>query len=753
MSDLFDRIGIAVASMPLPLLVLMKATVVFFGGFLIAFLMRRSSAAALHAVWALILAAALALPFGAAIAPAWRVTIARAVPRETSSTTSPNTGAAVARIVTTTETSSPVREARPYAAIPTTRTASIPDWWPVLLWIAGVSFTLARMVLGRMLLGRIAERGSPLSDRKWSSSLTKEMLATGVRRPVRLFASSEVSSPLTTGIRAPIILLPAESTNWDASHREVVLRHELAHIANGDALICAVAGVACAIYWFHPLAWIAARKMKTEQERACDDRVLSLGTPAAEYASHLLEVARTARALGMQGFIAVAMARPTELEGRLLAVLNEARNRTPLTSRTKITLVGIGAAAVIAVAAFRPTVAEAAIVIASQMATQIPVVAPVLQKTVRPEPPAVREADSVALGEVVVKPGGMLTLDLRTGAGLNIVGSNENVVRMRATLGGRDWRHTMVRIEGDGTNATITTRYDFSGRTTSSSHHIDITVPRRFNIRLSSAGGGIDLRDVEGSFTGQTGGGEIHIENAKGSARLSTGGGNVNVSRSQLSGSVGTGGGSVVIQDVTGGLHGGSGTGEVFYGKEGLTYSEPSAGGTRYGSDGRIYSYKSGGSVSIADAPKGASIQTGGGAITIGRAGGRVEATTGGGDITIRTLSGSAQVSTGAGDVRIDVEGDGDHFIRVESGSGKVTLVLPPDLSADLDLETAYTNNRYRPTKIDSDWPLSVTETRDWDNREGTPRKYLRARQTIGHGGPLIRVKTINGNIVLRRRD
>jgi len=87
----------------------------------------------------------------------------------------------------------------------------------------------------------------------------------------------------------------------------------------------------------------------------------------------------------------------------------------------------------------------------------------------------------------------------------------------------------------------------------------------------------------------------------------------------------------------------------------------------------------------------------------------------------------------------------------VTSGSGRVVITAPNDLNATLDLTTAYTNNRRTKTSIISDWPVTVTETPDWDNTEGTPRRYVRVRQQLGRGGPLIRVNTVNGDIVLRK--
>jgi TonB family protein len=72
------------------------------------------------------------------------------------------------------------------------------------------------------------------------------------------------------------------------------------------------------------MAW---REFLKARERAADDVVLSVGAPAPDYASHLLEIARTMQSSPAIGWAAVAMARPSELEGRLLAILDSRRSR------------------------------------------------------------------------------------------------------------------------------------------------------------------------------------------------------------------------------------------------------------------------------------------------------------------------------------------------------------------------------------------------------------------------------------------
>jgi hypothetical protein len=160
---------------------------------------------------------------------------------------------------------------------------------------------------------------------------------------------------------------------------------------------------------------------------------------------------------------------------------------------------------------------------------------------------------------------------------------------------------------------------------------------------------------------------------------------------------------------------------------------------------------KDGGDIELGDAPDGAHVTTGGGAIIIGHSRGVVSAETGGGDIDLGDAEGAAEAMTGAGDVSINLVGEGAHPVDITSGKGNVELVLPKDANATLDVETAYTENYGKQTKITSDWPLQVTQTHDWDSSRGTPRKYVRVKQNIGKGGPLIRIRTVNGDIRIKR--
>jgi beta-lactamase regulating signal transducer with metallopeptidase domain len=166
---------------------------------------------------------------------------------------------------------------------------------------------------------------------------TLELVAEVCRRlhwdgVVDLRQSSRTAIPLCVGWKRPCILLPPEWRSWGDMTLRAVLAHEVSHIVRRDVAWQMVARVACYLYWFHPLVWLAARKMRVERETACDDSVLAIVERPVDYASVLLRFAREmvahrtpAAALPMSSF--------SGLEGRVRAILDKSRPRSPVGPR------------------------------------------------------------------------------------------------------------------------------------------------------------------------------------------------------------------------------------------------------------------------------------------------------------------------------------------------------------------------------------------------------------------------------------
>jgi beta-lactamase regulating signal transducer with metallopeptidase domain len=840
-----------------------RLTILLIAGGIAVFAVRRSTSSVRHVVIAVTLLCIIALPAMMLMVPQWRVAVlptpvAAPAPVITASPVAPLASQSRMSIHPVLITSDRMAAAPITIGTATdpTRTMTVPEI-ALSIWLLGVAIGLLWLAAGRYGLARVRRRATPLDTRDWRAMLDAERAHAGVTQRVTLLASDAVSTPVTWGILEPVIVLPEAALAWSDERRRVVLMHELAHIARRDSATQLVATLACVAYWIHPLVILAARRLRAECERACDERVLEMGTPATDYAAHLLDVARFARSFGASSIVSVAMARPSQLEGRLLAVLRATPGRGHASGRSRVLGISFAAGALVAVSAFSPVAKDAPLrglrlmTHASMLNGEYsndradvytPAVAPSIAKKVRAKP-AVARFDSTFEKSVPVKTGGTLTLDLDTGGDIDITAGDESTVSVTGSIGGRDWQGTTVSLDSKGDDARLVTRYDGHSRQQSFDNSFSIKVPKRYNVRITSAGGGVSINGVDGSFTGSTGGGEIRIVGANGSADLSTGGGDVRVSKSHLDGNIETGGGNVRFTDVTGGLTGNSGsdmlgsmkfrsgdfgpgdfkwrdfdnqkfkfrfrdsTSKNFKFRDstmrGFRWRSPDSAGfnqmemdsmpmeiiidtmvmkqtreaMRHARDAMEQNHdamaraeamieknrgtmdrmsrmividKDGGDIRLSDVPDGAHVTTGGGTIVIGRSSGRVMAETGGGNITIDAAEGAAKVTTGSGNVTITTVGKDAHSVDVHSGTGGVVLQLPKDANATLDLETAYTNEK-KPSKIISDWPVTVTVSPEWDSSHGTPRKYVRVQQDIGKGGSVIRVRTVNGDIELKR--
>lgn len=355
------------------------------------------------------------------------------------------------------------------------------------------------------------------------------------------------------------------------------------------------------------------------------------------------------------------------------------------------------------------------------------------------------------------RSGGTLTLDLRGGGSLAVEGWDRNaieVVYLDQRNSPDEFTITFDPVEREGGGLEIRTRY--APEVTTTTLRMEIRAPRRYNLQTNSAGGGITLSNLEGTFSGHTGGGAIILRHVKGEAHLSSGGGGIEITDSELGGRVSTGGGEVLVENVVGDVVATSGGGNVQY-----RNVRDSRGGLRAPSGlcdaditaNTILVSSAGGRIDLAEAPEGACVHTGGGDIDI-RGGRRfVHASTGGGDIDIRTQSGDVVASTGAGRIEVVVErGAGSGEVSLGSGMGDVTLVVPRGLSARYDLTIGYTRNSSQDFRIVSDADLHEERTTAWDSSWGTPRKFIRGSGQVGSGDYRIRIRTTNGNITIRER-
>jgi HEAT repeat protein/beta-lactamase regulating signal transducer with metallopeptidase domain len=314
----------------------LKGAVVLLTAAVACGVLRRASAASRHLIWTAAVVAVLALPALSAVVPDLPLPLASArlesalpqvsVPLARRPTESPVRHAGV-------QTTASARPARPAAtadpARPTVEPIVVPTTSILLgLWALGAAVLLARLAAAMSGVRRLVKTAVPVDDEAWDTQLEAAGADLNVSSLPELRWSPALSVPMTCGIVRPTILLPVSARHWEPSRVRVVLLHELAHVRRRDCLVHCVTQAALALHWFNPLMWLAQARLRAERERACDDLVLVAGTHGPDYAEHLLDIARQFRRQAV-GLAAVAMARPSELEGRLLAILDPLRSRRP----------------------------------------------------------------------------------------------------------------------------------------------------------------------------------------------------------------------------------------------------------------------------------------------------------------------------------------------------------------------------------------------------------------------------------------
>lgn len=329
-----------------------KASLALVAAALASLALRRGSAAARHLVWTLGVAAVVALPLASVALPRWDVEAWPAVappPVLTEPARSAQRAPRRAPPSFSPAPDSPLRSLPPARSEPA---LAVPL---LLLWLAGVVALGAGYLGGALRLRALIRRSRIVADGPWRELADAAADRLGVRRErFRLYAASEPTSPLAWGAVRVAIVLPPSFSEWSPGRRRHVLLHELAHVKRHDCASQWLASAAATLHWFNPLAWLAARRMLAERERACDDEVLLAGTRASAYADDLLQIARGATGAAATLRVSAAMARRSEVAARLRAVLDPARRRGGVRRRT------LGATAAVALALAAPLAAVTA---------------------------------------------------------------------------------------------------------------------------------------------------------------------------------------------------------------------------------------------------------------------------------------------------------------------------------------------------------------------------------------------------------
>lgn len=320
-----------------------QAATVLAAGWGAATALGRGSPATRHHTWTLAVLGALAVPVVGSIVPG--------VPWDPAVTT--RAGSALlehlpAGVTVYSAPSGPVPPADPDTS------------WPGVIaavWLTGTALVALRFARAWLVAWRLHRRAEAAVDERWLASCRSASQRLGLPGDVALARSSEIETPLTVGLVRPRVLLPAGADGWSAERLDAVLLHELGHVLRRDLLVQAAAQLLCVLCWYNPLAWLAARRLRTERELAADDLVLAAGVRPSTYAEALVALTRGWVPGALADGAACMAASPTSV--RVLRILDQRAARAPLPRRMRLVMWGLAALAVVGTAVAAPRATKA----------------------------------------------------------------------------------------------------------------------------------------------------------------------------------------------------------------------------------------------------------------------------------------------------------------------------------------------------------------------------------------------------------
>ena len=129
------------------------------------------------------------------------------------------------------------------------------------IWLGGAAVFLAARVAGYRAMRRELLRDARLVARAGE---------------VRIVESPAAAAPLAFGVTEKFVALPSGFlATVDSESSDYAIAHELEHHRGSDLLVLFAMQPLFALHWFNPLAWAAWRALRSDQEAACDVRVMA----------------------------------------------------------------------------------------------------------------------------------------------------------------------------------------------------------------------------------------------------------------------------------------------------------------------------------------------------------------------------------------------------------------------------------------------------------------------------------------------
>jgi hypothetical protein len=271
---------------------------------------------------------------------------------------------------------------------------------------------------------------------------------------------------------------------------------------------------------------------------------------------------------------------------------------------------------------------------------------------------------------------------------------------------------------------------------------VSVKAPRLAAAAVSTSGGAVDVRGIDGALVVDSGGGELFVDRIRGDCRISTGGGDVRVGQVDGSLQCASGAGSITLGTVRGQAVLTTEGGDIVAAEvSGPVHAQTRAGGIHIARAGGAVTATTGGGRILVDSANGVVVTRDmAGPVEVGAAAG-VECESGAGGVRLGNILGSMAVSTMTGSILANLLGakPADSFLA--SGDGDITVLIPSNVGVTIRAQSEMADTIRR---IVSEFP-------------GIPVRRLGAQIVaegpVNGGGPLLRISATQGTIFIKRQQ
>ncbi len=216
-----------------------------------------------------------------------------------------------------------------------------------LVWVAGLLCLSMYYLFVAVRFKRLVGTSRKLDNREVLSILEACKQKLGITATIPVYETDRLHSPCIYGLTKPRVYLPADIvTIADSRQLTHILLHELTHYKRKDLWFNFLWTLTAMLHWYNPAVWLSMKKIKADQEVACDAGVLEvLGEQeSSSYGMTLLMLSRLfARSASPQANLSHFFGNNKEMKRRITMIAKFKKGTYKLSAAAIILVLGLSA--------------------------------------------------------------------------------------------------------------------------------------------------------------------------------------------------------------------------------------------------------------------------------------------------------------------------------------------------------------------------------------------------------------------------